>query len=282
MMFAWTNSYNKQVKFKCVVGAYIDKIGSVMTCGDIGTWTRKHTGTADTETQETIDSHIQNAYMYYNQLVSDKTQMEQISMNKRKQAQMLGILFGEYQILTTEQASIVRDQMKKPIHVLSSTDTLWAFYNYVTLALQTSHPRTWMEDQRILHHFISEVNKFAPVSQPVPIVSEPVQDLSEPVDLLYAVPGQTNILDQIAEIEAQEIVNDEIVTYTDPVGNTFEAPVVTESFMDQLEEAMVEKQEEENEFIETQLYDTEDDGDFTLDFSSDDTEEDQEFNGDFF
>jgi hypothetical protein len=25
MMFAWTNSYNKQVKFKCVVGAYIKK-----------------------------------------------------------------------------------------------------------------------------------------------------------------------------------------------------------------------------------------------------------------
>jgi len=74
------------------------------------------------------------------------------------------------------------------------------------------------------------------------------------MDPLYAYPGQTNILDQIAEIEAQEIVNDEIVTYTDPAGNTFEAPVVTESFMDQLEEAMVEKQEEENEFIETQLY----------------------------
>ena len=24
MMFAWTNSYNKQVKFKCIVGAYIE------------------------------------------------------------------------------------------------------------------------------------------------------------------------------------------------------------------------------------------------------------------
>ena len=30
MMFAWTNSYNKQVKFKCVVGAYINNSGSVM------------------------------------------------------------------------------------------------------------------------------------------------------------------------------------------------------------------------------------------------------------
>ena len=72
MMFAWTNSYNKQVKFKCLVGAYINKTETVMVSGDISTWTRKHTGTADVETQQTIDSQIANAYMYYNQLVSDK------------------------------------------------------------------------------------------------------------------------------------------------------------------------------------------------------------------
>jgi hypothetical protein len=202
--------------------------------------------------------------MYYNQLVSDKAQMEGINMNKRKQAQMLGILFAEYQILTTEQASMVRQQMDRPIHVFSNADSMWAFYNYVTVALQHSHPKTWMEDQRILHHFISEVNKFATVSQPAPAVSEPVQDLSEPVDPLYAVPGQTNILDQIDEItefsmaqlagvkapedvvqegsdfdidlhQSEEIIEDvteaeETVEYTDPAGNTFEAPIVIEDF----------------------------------------------------
>jgi hypothetical protein len=200
MMFAWTNSYNKQVRFKCGVGAYVNKTGTVMVCGDIGSWARKHTGTADTETQDTIDDQVNNAHMYYDQLVADKASMEGINMNKRKQAQMLGILFAEYQILTTEQASMVRQQMDRPSHVFANADSLWAFYNYVTVALQHSHPKTWMEDQRILHMFISEVNKFAPVSQPVAVVSEPVQDLSEPVDPLYAVPGQTNILDQINEI----------------------------------------------------------------------------------
>ncbi len=36
-----------------------------------------------------------------------------------------------------------------------NNNSLWAFYNYVTLALQQSHPKTWMEDQRIFliqHH----------------------------------------------------------------------------------------------------------------------------------
>ena len=208
MMFAWTNSYNKQVRFKCGVGAYVNKTGTVMVCGDMGSWARKHTGTADTETQETIDEQVANAHMYYNQLCSDKASMELITMNKRKQAQMLGILFAEYQILTTEQASMIRDQMKRPIHVFSNADSLWAFYNYVTTALQHSHPKTWMEDQRILHMFISEVNRFAPtpvISAPPQDLSAPVPGLSAPVDPLYVDPRQTNILDQIAEVEEIQI-----------------------------------------------------------------------------
>ena len=214
MMFAWTNSYNKQVKFKCVVGAYINNTGSVMTSGDIGNWVRKHTGTADTETKDTIDEYISNADMYYTQLISDKACMEKIDLNTRKQAQLLGVLFGEYEILTTEQASMVRDQMRKPLYVFKNSDSLWAFYNYVTIALQKSHPRTWMEDQRILHYFISTVGNFQKVTAPVvpdtvPEVEENTnEDTEEFVD-----PNQTSILDHIdsADIEEAELVEEEQV-----------------------------------------------------------------------
>lgn len=248
MMFAWTNSYNKQVKFKCVIGAYVNNTGSVMISGDIGSWVRKHTGTADTETQDTIDSYISNAHMYYNQLCSDKAAMETITLNKRKQSQLLGVLFAEYAILTTEQASMIRDQMKKPYHVFTNTDSLWAFYNYVTIALQTSHPKTWMEDQRVLHYFISSINNFA--QAPAIVVVPEVEEEVAPV--LHSDPNQTNLLDQIAEIEATEDIDrnitideeveeyevqevqedkvcDETVIYTDPIGNAFEVPVVIDS-----------------------------------------------------
>jgi hypothetical protein len=303
MMFAWTNSYNKQVKFKCVVGAYINNSGSVMISGEVGSWVRKHTGTADTEVKDTIDQYISNAYMYYDQLCSDKAAMEVVSLNKRKQSQLLGVLFAEYEILTTEQASMIRDQMKKPLQVFKNTDSLWAFYNFVTNALQTSHPKTWMEDQRILHYFIGTICDF---SQPVqPVVTQ--IPLIPVVDPLYEDPNQTNILDQIAEIEnSEEVVQDdpemleiahqvdeiletldeaeeyilterelahelygvdndievsipapcaahdaetereirqenledifpqdETVIYTDPVGNTFEAPIVIDEFAEE-------------------------------------------------
>jgi hypothetical protein len=224
MMFAWTNSYNKQVRFKCGVGAFINKTGTVMVCGDMGNWSRKHTGTADEETLNTITEQISNAQMYYDQLVSDKEAMKQVPMTKRKQAQMLGILFAEYQILTTEQASIIRQQMDKPTHVFEESGSLWAFYNYVTLALQVSHPKTWMEDQRVLHYFISSI-----IGSHVPVV--PTSVVEEPVSAPVVDPNQLSLLDQIEELEAVADVDcnitiDEVVHYTDAVGNTFEAPVV--------------------------------------------------------
>ena len=230
MMLAWTNSYNKQVRFKCGVGAYINTNGTVMVCGDMGNWARKHTGTADTETIATITEQVTNAHMYYNQLVSDKNVMQTISMTKRKQAQLLGILFAEYQILTTEQASIVRQQMDKPSYVFADNNSLWAFYNYITLALQQSHPKTWMEDQRILHYFINSVNNFPACNQPaqVPVDETNVTEDTEAnfnfKDVIEAIdPNQISLLDQIADMEADMM--DEDIRYA---ANEVEETILTE------------------------------------------------------
>lgn len=286
MMFAWTNSYNKQVRFKCGVGAYINTNGTVMVCGDMGNWARKHTGTADTETIATITEQVTNAHMYYNQLVSDKNVMQTISMTKRKQAQLLGILFAEYQILTTEQASIVRQQMDKPSYVFADNNSLWAFYNYVTLALQQSHPKTWMEDQRILHYFINSVNNFPVCSQPtqVPveevIVTEDTEANFNFKDVIEAIdPNQISLLDQIADMEAdmmdediryaaneEEEIYDEleveelaleqpeesILQYTDKDGNTFESiefhnAAVETSLEENIEDLIVDEETNELE-----------------------------------
>jgi hypothetical protein len=188
--------------------------------------------------------------------------MKDISMNKRRQAQMLGILFAEYQILTTEQASMIRNQMDRPSHVFDDSNSLWAFYNYVTIALQHSHPKTWMEDQRVLHYFISSVNNFS-APQPGPQVQTVVEAEVDPLTTNYGQPeNQLNILTEIEKTEAEEssleleptmsnleldIVNldipsndfdveeisneviEETLTYTDPVGNIFEAPVYVDT-----------------------------------------------------
>lgn len=226
LMFAWTNSYNKQIRFKCAVGGYVHANQSVMLCGEIGTYARKHTGTADADTIAMMKSHLTNAKMYYDNLVIDKEAMKLVPMSLRRQSEILGVLFAEYEILTTEQASIMRQQIDKPSYFYNGgKDTLWSFYNHATVALQQSHPRTWMEDQRMLHWFIT--NEIG-LTTPVVPVSVAMDEVTDP---LYVVPNQTNILDQIAEIE-------EVVQYTDPLGVTFQAPIVeskaSQEFIDAL------------------------------------------------
>jgi hypothetical protein len=262
MMFAWTNSYNKQVKFKCVVGAYINKTGAVMISGDIGSWVRKHTGSADTETKATIDDYISNAHMYYTQLCSDKATMETVILNKRKQSQLLGVLFGEYEILTTEQASMIRDQMKKPYHVFKSNDSLWAFYNYVTNALQLSHPKTWMEDQRILHYFISTIGNFNQCSPSAQIVQTD-DTVAEPVvDPLTVIPNQTNILDQIEEFSKAPLAEETDFKESDAlIGIDEDFEMMREAFMEDLEEG-----EYEDDIIASEIpFDIDEDDDAVLD-----------------
>jgi len=273
LMFAWANSYNKQMRFKCAIGTYINASGAVMISGDMGSYNRKHTGSADADTIASMQAQITNAMMYYDQLVDAKNEMKSIQLTDRRQAEILGILFAEYEVLNTEQASFVRNQMTKPSFFYNGgKNTLWAFYNHVTLALQQSHPRTWMEDQRVLHFVLTEELDTPGVSVSV------VGDMVVQEDPLYAYPGQTNILDQIAEMEAEDVVDldaeeDEdwdnleatgvikpVVQYTDPVGNTFEAPIVIpedKTFVEAHEEAMIEKVEEDTKVLEAMVWETE-------------------------
>jgi hypothetical protein len=284
VMFAWTNSYNKQIRFKCATGGYVNANQTVMLAGQLGNYARKHTGTADADVIASMQAQITDATMYYNQLVADKEVMKTISLTSRKQAELLGILFAEYEILTTEQASIIRQQMDKPSYFYNGgKDTLWAFYNHCTVALQQSHPRSWMEDQRMLHWVIS--NEFdlttpAIATALIAVAEEPIVD---PLLNNYGQPeNQTNLLVQIAEetgdtelldvLKAQHPVTPEeafkihvesdqeylervaeiegepeiiSVEYTDPAGNTFEAPVVESKAPQEFIDALVNAPEME-------------------------------------
>ena len=223
MMFAWSNSYNKQMRFKCGIGAIHRPNSTSLVCGDMGSWARKHTGSADTETKETIEQQVKLAKVYYEQLCSDKEAMKKIPLDVRKQSQILGMLFAEHDILTTEQASLIKQQMNRPTYKCSEPGTLWEFYNFVTIALQQSHPKTWMEDQRVLHWFISDTFKFDKVNEaPAAIsgaeetseenkVNEATVDNKATVDTIpensteeTKDPAQVDLVDSIAEIEAEQ------------------------------------------------------------------------------
>ena len=239
MMFAWSNSYNKQMRFKCGIGAIHNTNSTSLVCGDMGSWARKHTGSADTETKETIEQQVKLAKVYYEQLCSDKESMKKINLDVRKQAQLLGMLFAEHDILTTEQASMIKQQMSRPTYKSNEPGSLWEFYNFVTIALQQSHPKTWMEDQRVLHWFITDTFKFDKVNA-APAATMDAEETSEENEVNEATvdnkatvdtipensteetkdPAQVDLEDMIADVEAdaemQEIKTEQVVEETPP------------------------------------------------------------------
>ena len=218
MMFAWSNSYNKLMRFKCGIGGYVFICMNGVVSGDMGSYSRRHSGTADSDTIKTIIDQISNADAYFDQILSDKDTMKAITLTERKQAELLGILYAEYEILTTEQMSTVKQQIDKPGYDYNcEVNSLWAFYNHVTYALKKSHPKDWMEDQRKLHLFISM--EFDLLNYSGLDTTEDIDlEFVDPLELNYGEPeNQLNILTEIEKV---------VLFYEDLAGNTFEAPVV--------------------------------------------------------
>jgi hypothetical protein len=253
MMFAWSNSYNKTMRFKCGIGGYVFICMNGVVAGDMGSYSRRHSGSADADTIKTIIDQISNADEYFTQIVTDKEIMKNIILTERKQAELLGILYAEYEILTNEQISVVKNQMEKPSYDYNCDfNSLWAFYNHVTYALKKSHPKDWMEDQRKLHWFMAMEFDFVNYS----FTEEVELDLVDPLELNYGEPeNQLNILNEIQKLEETEDeytvtedtdptwIEDEVILYEDLVGNTFEAPVV-EDITSYMESGPIESDEE--------------------------------------
>lgn len=214
MMFAWSNSYDKSMKFKCSIGGYVFICANGMVRGDMGNWGRKHTGSADQETIDTIQEQISKAKQYYRQLVYDKETMKDIIVSDTVRAQLIGRLYLEEDLLNSEQMSIIKQQCQTPKYDYNADKkSLWTLYNHITYSLKASHPKNWLDNQRLVHWFFTQEygiklldlqdeqpNEVTEV-QPETIVSiesvQAVEQVKEPAK-------QLDLLDAIKEIEDSE------------------------------------------------------------------------------
>lgn len=232
MIFAFSNSYNKVLRFRCAIGGFV-KVNETSVLGDTSlAWGRKHTGNADTETLETIEAQIDNADVYFKQLKADKEVMKKIKLTPREFAELAGRLYIDLRIMTAEQIRIVRNEFEKPsVNYSTDADSLWTLYNHILMALAKSHPRTWMEQQKIVHlHLMSEykLTKFDDDTE------APVKD-----------PNQLDLIEEaekLAELDNPEIPSQEEINAGD-FGEDFEEDTVEEPDDETQEETHVTEEE---------------------------------------
>ena len=152
LMFAWSNSYNKSLRFRCAIGGHIYSNGNGMISGDFARYARKHTGTADVETVMMISEQVKNAKTYYTRLVAVKAKFKDTEVKFQLASEIIGRLFLEKEAINLTQIGIVKRLMRKCDETISA----WDLYNYITTALKESHPRKWMEDHEKVHKLFCE------------------------------------------------------------------------------------------------------------------------------
>ncbi len=212
LLFAWTNSYDKSVRFKCCIGGYVHVSLATMISASFGSWGRKHTGSADTEANDTILSQIENADEFFKSLVSDKEAMMNVSVTEQQRAEFMGRLYFEHEALTAEQMGMIREQFNKPSFVYNGKpDSVWCMYNAIVYSLQKAHPRTWMDQQRAMHwlvceHFKINMNVLGVIPENKDAVIEQITD-----------PNQLSIIDEIQAIKTSEKV-EAVTPETSPLG----------------------------------------------------------------
>ena len=235
MSFNWVNSYDKSTKFQCAIGGYVWENNSYVIDKEDNTFIRKHTGDADTLAKETIEEKINNAEGYYLKVLNAKQKMQSITVNRQQVAKMLGELYFSYDMISIEQLSGIKKEYNKPSYVYSTnSDSLWTVYCHMLTVIKSSHPKQWLHQQGFIHNYI-KMNFLMFADPIITDVPTPLMEALLAAPMITVDPAQTNILDQIAEIETEEIDEEifplaepDTVTYTDPLGVTFEAPVVEE------------------------------------------------------
>ena len=153
LMYSFSNSYDKSLRFRAAVGAYVPA-NEGFIISEMDNWRRKHTGTADNETETLINEHIQNAKEYFAQLVQDKEAMKEVTVDKSTFGSIIGQLFlNGY--LGIDQLSMVAKEYENPSFTYSTgKDNLWTCYCHLITALRQSHPSKWMQNQVAVHLFL--------------------------------------------------------------------------------------------------------------------------------
>lgn len=174
LMFAWSNSYNKQQRFKCAAGAQVFICMNGVVSGDLSNFNRKHMGkNAMQDVINSIQEQISKASVHFDNLVKDKDMLKNVILTPRLKGKILGELFANDEILTLTQVGIVKREMDKPTHHYNAdVNSAWTMYNHITFALKESHPGHFINDHQKVHQYF--VDAFGQ------LVSSPVQETVDP------------------------------------------------------------------------------------------------------
>lgn len=189
MTFNWTNSYNKVLRFSCSVGGFIyDNQVPFVSTNNQAYWNRKHTGTALEETIETIELMAASAESHFAQITAMKNKFKSLEVNRKMYAKLLGLMYFDKQIISSEQVNLIKREYDKPSFDYADKGTLWELYKMIMFGVSEQSPKSWYKQQMDINSYIQVLYNIAKIELPNEVDdSEPSytnEEIVETIDLL--------------------------------------------------------------------------------------------------
>ena len=157
MMFAWANSYDKSMRFKCAIGTQVFVCSNGMLRGDTASYSRKHSTYADEDIYGEIANQLSIAETRYKQFSIDRDEMKEVVVPEKRMLEVYASMFFKHDLLTTEQLNTIKSEYLDPSFDYNcDRNSLWANYQHITHALKTTHPRDYMKNQKEVHKYICD------------------------------------------------------------------------------------------------------------------------------
>ena len=191
----WQNSYNKKLTLKFAIGTRIFICQNGCVSGNLGAFKRKHTGDVVPFSHERIIEAIKGSADTFKEIQSQRDFMKTIEASKQVQAELLGRMYIEEDILKSTQLEIIKRELKTPTFDYGCPNSLWELYNHTTFAMKEVHPALWMDNHIRVHNFFNKYGILPPPGiEEIEVVEEEIVIESPTVD-----PAQVSILDEIEE-----------------------------------------------------------------------------------
>jgi len=205
MTLNWVNSYNKKIKFGCTIGGFIyaNKVQFV-TAENKASWIRKHTGTALEETKEIITAMVEQAHDHFEKIIKMKNKFIKQTVSDKDYAKLMGLLYFDKQIISSEQINVVKREYKKPSFPCDHKGTLWGLYKIIMYAVVDQASDKWYNQQVQLNNYIQVMFNIAKEE----IVSEfTIDDMDDDIKALQENSEETQ--ENILTEEQIELIKEE-------------------------------------------------------------------------
>ena len=213
MTFNWTNSYNKMVRFSCSIGGFIyDNQVPFVSTNNQASWNRKHTGTALEETMEVIEAMVASADDHFAQIVDMKNKFKSIDVSRKEYAKLLGLLYFDKQVISSEQINVIKREYEKPSFTYTDKGTLWELYKMMMFGIVDQAPKNWYRQQMDINSYVQVLYNIASIEleneneageMEVSVVNDEIVEI---LDLMLAAEPEEEVSDNQAVQEEVEII----------------------------------------------------------------------------